>query len=334
MTASSGLSVAIKPQATTAHQDQNLTYQLVVTNAGPSADSNVIATSLLPLNTVFVSAASSTPGQAPVLQSGQITAFLGTIAAGATSTVTIVVVPTQPAPSGLALGGSVSGNAFDPNLADNTATAQIAVQPSIGLGVSLAASPPACEVGKTVTLTAMVQNQGPSAATGVVLQIPIPSGAELVTANAAQGQTLVQGGVLLAQLGSLPVGASTMVTITLAPTAAGTATCTATATADQFNLTPAGSQASAIGQRRRIARCDPVWRPELRGQRDGRVRTHSRRSIGGSRGDSDRPLPDVRRQCDPGRRLPASLGSAHFPERPDDPDDRRARAGQPARQPR
>ena len=246
VTASSGLSVAIKPQETTALQDQNLTYQLVVTNAGPSADSNVIATSFLPLNTVFVSAASSTPGQAPVLQSGQVTAFLGTIAAGATSTVTIVVVPTQSAPSGLAVGGSVSGGAFDPNLADNTATAQVAVQPSIGLGVSLAASPPACEVGKTVTLTAMVQNQGPSTATGVVLQIPIPSGAEFVTANAAQGQTLVQGGVLLAQLGSLPVGALTMVTITLAPTAAGTATCTATATADQFNLTPAGSQASAI----------------------------------------------------------------------------------------
>ena len=250
VTASSGLSVAIKPQATTAHQNQNLTYQLVVTNAGPSADSNVIATSFLPLNTVFVSAASSTPGQAPVLQSGQITAFLGTIAAGATSTVTIEVLPTQPAPSGLGLGGSVSGDAFDPNLADNTAAAQIAVQPSIGLGVSLAASPPACEVGKTVTLTAMVQNQGPSAATGVVLQIPIPSGVQFVAANAAQGQTLAQGGVLLAQLGSLPVGASTTVTITLAPTAAGTATCTATATADQFNLTPAGQPGERDAQRR------------------------------------------------------------------------------------
>ena len=334
VTASSGLSIAVKPQAAAAHQDRNLTYQLLITNAGPSADSNVVATSFLPPGTVFVSATSSTPGPVPVLQSGQITAFLGTITAGATSTVTIVVRPPLAVPNGLTLGGSVSGDAFDPNLADNTATATIVVQPSIGLDVSFAASPPGCEVGKPMTLTALVQNQGPSDASGVVLQIPVPASAQFAGADATQGQTLVQGGVLLAQLGSLPVGAAAMIAITFTPSAAGTATCTATATADQFNLTPEGSQATAVVSVAESAGVIQFGGPIFVVNETAGYALDSGGSIGGSRGNRHGPLPDIRRQRDSRRRLSAGRGRTYFPEWRDDPDDHGSRVRQPTRQPR
>src|SRR5271157_5050977 len=78
--AAAGLSIAIMPQCTPAHQAQDLTYTLTVNNAGPSGDTNVVATSLLPRGTAFVSASSSQQAQ-PALQAGGISALLGTIAA-------------------------------------------------------------------------------------------------------------------------------------------------------------------------------------------------------------------------------------------------------------
>ena len=96
--AAAGLSIAITPQSTPAHQAQDLTYTLTVNNAGPSDDTNVVATSPLPQGTAFVSASSSQQAQ-PTLQSGGISALLGTIAAGQSATVTIVVLPSQPVPA-------------------------------------------------------------------------------------------------------------------------------------------------------------------------------------------------------------------------------------------
>ena len=41
--AAAGLSIAIAPQTTPAHQSQDLSYTLTVNNAGPSDDTNVVA---------------------------------------------------------------------------------------------------------------------------------------------------------------------------------------------------------------------------------------------------------------------------------------------------
>ncbi len=132
-----GLSIAITPQATPVHQDQDLTYLLTVSNAGPSEDTNVVATAPLPPGATFVSATSSQPVQ-PSLQAGGIYALLGTLAAGQSATVAIVVLPSQPAPApaGLVLNAGVAGDDFNPDPAATTAMASMPILPSDDLCVT------------------------------------------------------------------------------------------------------------------------------------------------------------------------------------------------------
>jgi uncharacterized repeat protein (TIGR01451 family) len=240
-----GLSLALAPQAGPAHQGSNLTYTLTVTSGGPSDASSVTVTSPLPAGADFVSASSS-QGTPPTLQAGQVQAELGTIPANQTATVTIVIRPSQVVPApGLPLFGAVAGTDFDPNPADNSATASVPVLPSDDLSIRLSANQPAGEVGKTVTLTATVANLGPSGATGVVLQLPLAAGALVTGVSLPSGQTQVQSGMLTLQLGGLAAGASESVTIGLQPMIAGLDAWTASVSGDQFDLQPANNQAMA-----------------------------------------------------------------------------------------
>jgi uncharacterized repeat protein (TIGR01451 family) len=71
---------------------QELTYTIVVTNGGPNTATGVIVTDTLTAGAAFVTA---TTTQGAVSESGGVvTATLGTLAPGATATVTIIVQPT------------------------------------------------------------------------------------------------------------------------------------------------------------------------------------------------------------------------------------------------
>ncbi|MBI3988597.1 MAG: DUF11 domain-containing protein [candidate division NC10 bacterium] len=102
---------------------QRLTYRLTVTNDGPETATGVTLTDTLPLGVTFVSAS------AGCQRSGQtVTCTLGPLANGATVMVTIVVQPPTAGPiTNTATGGGIE---YDPNLADNTATAGTMVTPS------------------------------------------------------------------------------------------------------------------------------------------------------------------------------------------------------------
>ena len=97
---------------------QSLTYTVTVTNAGPAEASGVTLTAVLTGGQTFSTA---TPTQGSCGESlGTVTCDLGTVAASATSTVTIVVTPSK---AGL-LGNTadVSSNANDPFATNNSAT--------------------------------------------------------------------------------------------------------------------------------------------------------------------------------------------------------------------
>jgi uncharacterized repeat protein (TIGR01451 family) len=72
-----------------------ITYVLTVTNAGPQSASNVVVTDALPFGTTFVS---SQPSQGTCSGNTTVTCALGSLAAGATATITLVVnAPRTPA---------------------------------------------------------------------------------------------------------------------------------------------------------------------------------------------------------------------------------------------
>jgi uncharacterized repeat protein (TIGR01451 family) len=107
----------------------NVTYTIVVTNAGPGTATAAVVTDVLPAATTFVSANSS-QGTC-VNNAGTVTCNLGTLNAGGSATITIVVTaPTVGTNSNTA---TVTSASADPDAANNTATATTRVigRPSV-----------------------------------------------------------------------------------------------------------------------------------------------------------------------------------------------------------
>jgi uncharacterized repeat protein (TIGR01451 family) len=110
-----------------AHVGQNLTYSIVVANAGPSTATGVTLSDALPKNAGFGSASSSQGTCSIKPQKALVTCSIGTMASGASVTVTIVVKPTSKGTVTSTATGSA--NEVDPNTANNTGTASTSVIP-------------------------------------------------------------------------------------------------------------------------------------------------------------------------------------------------------------
>ncbi len=109
--------------------NSTLTYTVTVTNNSSSIDgTNVTLTDTLPTGVTFVSASAGCNEA-----SGIVTCDLGTVSAGATSTITIDVTPTVG--GGISNTATVSGDEFDPDTSNNTATQDTTVN-APGISVS------------------------------------------------------------------------------------------------------------------------------------------------------------------------------------------------------
>jgi uncharacterized repeat protein (TIGR01451 family) len=97
-------------------EGDNLTYHLVATNNGPAAATGVVVKDTLPANSTFVSASAGC-----VQAAGIVTCTVGSLASGASASFDIVVTAGS-AGSTLTNTATVSGNQFDPNLANNSST--------------------------------------------------------------------------------------------------------------------------------------------------------------------------------------------------------------------
>ena len=107
----------------TTPRDQNVTYTITVTNAGPDTASNVVVTDVLPVNTTFVSA---TPSQGTCTGTTTVTCTLGAMNSGATATITLVVDP--PVAGSFTNTASVANAPeVDPTPGNNAGTALTAV---------------------------------------------------------------------------------------------------------------------------------------------------------------------------------------------------------------
>jgi uncharacterized repeat protein (TIGR01451 family) len=108
----------------------NVVYTITVTNSGPAAATGVVVSNQIPANTTFVS---DTGGSSPV--NGVLLLNLGTLAAGATNSVQVVLRPNlefpaqsmgQPTGSLTNLFG-VSANETDPVTNNNSANAVVTI---------------------------------------------------------------------------------------------------------------------------------------------------------------------------------------------------------------
>ena len=175
-------------------------------------------TASLPLapGVTFVSAV---PGSATVTSSGgQVVATVATMAANTQITVTVIVEPTIA--GALDQTVTVSSNAIDANLSNNTSSTTTQVVPAADLAVSIAGSAPAADPDDDFEYTVTATNNGPSDASGVVLSDTLPAGVTFVSASSSQTPVpTYTDGVVSLSIDSMVQGATVTMTIVVAPTA-------------------------------------------------------------------------------------------------------------------
>ena len=212
-------------------------FTMNVVNVGPDAAENVVVTDLLPAGLIYLS---STPAGVYNSSTRLITWNLGTLAKGASTTLTIearvnmtdvVFVNTA----------AVVGSVYDPYTANNTANATVGVAPEADLGITKTVNNTAPRYGDIIKFTMNVVNVGPDAAENVVVSDLLPSGLQFVSASSSSYDP-VSG---IWTVGNLAKGAVVSLEI-IAKVIASDVTITnvATVTSDIYDPNPSNNKAS------------------------------------------------------------------------------------------
>ncbi len=189
------------------------TYTLTVSNVGPSAATGVTVTDVLPTGLSFVNGTAANGGA--VTNNGQnVTAAIGNLAAGASTTVTINVNVAGTATGNLLNTASVTRNEFDLDATNDTANLTTPVTRQVDIGVTKASNPTTVVPGNQVTYTLVVTNSGPSDATGVIATDTLPAGVTFVSGSGTGGATVTNNsGIVTANIGNLARNATSTITI-------------------------------------------------------------------------------------------------------------------------
>ena len=244
---SADLSVQIIPSSGTAIAGTPWPYTVLVANAGPSPADGVVATIPVPTGTTFVPPPSG-PGQTVPSPGSDnlITVDLGSMAAGSSRSLTFFVRPIiDPVPGSIDLSAQVTGTDNDPTVSNNAANLVVPVAPSVSIAIAMATTPQVVQTGQVVTFTASVTNIGTIPATGVVVAFPMLNGLQLLNSSPTQGLSAMVTNQSFARLGDLNPGASARVTLQELAVSPGDYTLGASVVADQYNLDPGSSSATA-----------------------------------------------------------------------------------------
>jgi Tol biopolymer transport system component len=212
---SADLSVTLQATPTTIAQGGATALQLTVTNHGWSSATGTGVVLVLPAGPKPTAIRSS----AGTCVLAELRCSLGTLAVGATATVTVDA--TGVAAGTAVVTGTATANRFDPDESDNTGRTSVIV----GIGADVAVSATAVADtgylgGDPLVVTYTVTNRGSFEATGVALAVDLPT--ELVTAvevtPPAQGRSC-DSPVRTCALGTVPPAASgaVIVRVTIAP---------------------------------------------------------------------------------------------------------------------
>ena len=199
----------------------NITYIVTINNNGPGDASSVSMVDTLAGLLAYVSA---TPSQGSCGEaSGVVTCSFGSIANGASATVTIVATtPDVAEPTVVANTATVSGAEADPDSSDNTVTIDTTIVPEgpvlADLAVTKADAPdPVFSGGPQLTYSIAVTNNGTGDATGVVVTDTLPAGVTFGSATATVGTCTQDGDVVTCDIGDLANGAGSDITIVVSP---------------------------------------------------------------------------------------------------------------------
>ena len=247
VTAITDLAVSVVGPFTPVAIGDTITYQVTISNNGPSAASNVTFTNLLPTNTTFVSASSDISGATFTQSGGTVTGTIGDLAAGGLANLTFVVQTSASTPSQVTDTATIASDTPDSDPTNNTSTSNpttVVASADVSI-VSETATPTNVLAGQSVTFTIIVANSGPSTATGVTLVDTLPTGLVFVSGTSNGGTVDMVNGMVVAPVGTLAAGGQTTVTLVLMPTVAGTFTDSSVVTATESDPDSGNNSGSA-----------------------------------------------------------------------------------------
>ncbi|MCZ4245119.1 gliding motility-associated C-terminal domain-containing protein [Pedobacter punctiformis] len=224
---------------TTPNVGSNVTFTLTAANGGPSAATAVSVNDLLPSGYTFVSA---TPSGSTAYNNGTGAWTIGTLANGASATLSIVA--TVKATGNYANTASISATESDPTPGNNTSTSTPVPVPVADVSIAKTVSNASPNVGSNVTFTLIAANAGPSAATNVNINDLLPTGYTFVSATAPAGTTY-NNTTGVWNIGTLANGVNTTLSVIATVNATGNYANTATITATETDLTPANNTSTS-----------------------------------------------------------------------------------------
>lgn len=114
-----------------------------------------------------------------------------------------------------------------------------------GVSLEIGDSPDPAQVGSNLTYVATIANAGPAAAQTVRFVTSTPEGTAFQSVQSTTGGCVVES-TIACEIGTLPAGASVVVTVVVRPTRAGTVTASATVAAQEPDANPADNTATAM----------------------------------------------------------------------------------------
>jgi uncharacterized repeat protein (TIGR01451 family) len=242
------LSIQKSSQTTTAAPGDAVTYSIVVTNNGPGTANDVIVSDTLPASLLFQSmtpAATFNCTTPAIGQTGTITCLGGPLANGATATFTLVTTISPSASGSFINSAAVSTSDSDTTSSNSTDPAAPIIVASADLSITKTTPATQTTTGSTITYTITVTNNGPDAATNVVVSDNLPTGLQYVSAIPSQG-SCAGTDPFTCSLGTINNGAFATITLQALVTAtSGTVTNTATVTADTDDGTPGNNSGTS-----------------------------------------------------------------------------------------
>jgi uncharacterized repeat protein (TIGR01451 family) len=214
------LSVVLTPSVSESPVGSPLTYTLSVGNNGPSVATNTMVTVQFPADfTNFV--VMPDQGSYTVNADNSVTVNLGIVPASSAINVVFTVTPTAVESAVTTATVFTMPPVADPNPNNNVTSATVIISNAADLGVTLSANPNPGLVGQDLIYTAVVTNNGPSAASEPVLTDTLPAGVTFDPANssAENGTLTFANGVVTASFGALLNGDSDTVNIAVIPSA-------------------------------------------------------------------------------------------------------------------
>ncbi len=161
-------------------------------NSGPSTARNVLLVEELPAGVTLLS--QSHPGMTCHPSAGipaTLTCAMGQLAPGARRALTLTVGLDPDLPDGAVLisNARVSGDTFDADNTNDSASTPIAVTSSAALSVTKTSTPESIAAGEPLAYTLIITNAGPSTAHGVTLLDALPAALELLDVTGPSGSS-------------------------------------------------------------------------------------------------------------------------------------------------